>query len=229
VRELIVVAAWALAAPALAQTPAVAQVDAAAIHRFDPDGGSGVPLTKDVVRGYLTAPVTPPTDQEYRSAGARAHTAETARRVLLANETLFAPLWKEQAFELQDGSVRPMTADEKAVFSEVDAADAALATLNARRALADYSDSERAALADALCLLLDAGVRITDRSDGYRKDGDDWLWFDWEDGVIISSRKPEPQAEIALLRYELMQQRIDSAVAFRRRPKLSIKAIGGPF
>jgi hypothetical protein len=227
-RILMVAVACALAAPALAQTPAVDRVDAAAIFSFDPDGGSGIPLTKEVVRAYLAAPIAQPTEEQFRAARERARAAKTARRVLLANETLFAPQWEEEAFELQDGSVRPMTADEKVIFREVEEAEGALQALNARRALADYSQSERAAFADALCGLLDAGVRITDRSDGYRKDGDDWLWFDWEDGDIVASRSPDPQAEIALLRYELVRQRIASAIAVRRRA-LNVKTAGAPF
>ena len=71
IRALIAAVVCVAGAPALAQTPVVAQVDAAAIYQFDPDGGAGAPLTKEIIRAYLATPITRPTDEQYRSAGAR--------------------------------------------------------------------------------------------------------------------------------------------------------------
>jgi hypothetical protein len=228
-RLLFAATLFILATPTFAQTPAP-QVDAAAIYKFDPDGGSGIPLTKEIVRAYLAKPIAKPAEDEYRALGVRRKALQIAKRALLTGEALFAPLWEEEAFELQDGSVRPMTPEEKAVFQGLDEVEARMATLNAQRNLSGFSATERTTLSDALCRLLDAGIRFEHRSDGYRKDGADWVFFDWEDGAVVDSRPPDAQTEIALLRYELAMQQVSASSAMRWVDSQNFRMIvGKPF
>jgi hypothetical protein len=207
--------------PAFAQTPGVArpwtdQIDPAAILNFDPDGAAGIPLTADLVRNYLSTSIAAPTSAEKAALAARRREAEAAKKEILSNETLYAPLWTENAFELQDGSIRPMTVREKAVFNELDAVDAAEASDRAQRVLSMANETELTQLADALRHILKAGVRLAGRdTDGYRKVDANWIWVDFEDGAIVASRPASLQAENALLRYEVAQAQLSRGVGVR--------------
>jgi hypothetical protein len=233
--------ALALAAipPALAQTPrptpdmtpaqAQAQVDPAAIYNFNLDGGQGIPLTKDIIRSYLAAPIARPAPELTRAAHTRVRAAEAGRSAILAGDDLFTPLWEEQAFELQDGSIRPMTSVEKAAFAELDAAEATSRSLRAQTSLSLLPASSRGDYAEALCRLIDASVRFENRDDGYRKVDEDWTWFDWGDGHVVGSRPPTPQAEIALLRLELLKRNINEGIETRRNLPMIKQTSGLPF
>ncbi|HEV7691182.1 MAG TPA: hypothetical protein VGO52_10180 [Hyphomonadaceae bacterium] len=140
IRSVAIALALAAIPAALAQTPrqspamtsAQAQVDPAAIYNFDLDGGQGIPLTKDIIRSYLSAPIARPAPELTRAAYTRVRVAEAGRSAILSGDDLFTPLWEEQAFELQDGSIRPMTSVERAAFAELDAAEAASRSLRRR-------------------------------------------------------------------------------------------------
>ena len=215
--------------PAMTSAQAQAQVDPAAIYNFDLDGGQGIPLTKDIIRSYLSAPIARPAPELTRAAYTRVRAAEAARSAILAGDDLFTPLWEEQAFELQDGTIRPMTSIEKAAFAELDAAEAARQSLSAQASLSLLPASSRADYAEALCRLIDAGVRFENRDDGYRKVGEDWTWFDWEDGHVVGSRPATPQAEIALLRLELLKRNINDGIENRRNLPMIKQTSGLPF
>jgi hypothetical protein len=222
IRLSAIVLCLALAvAPAFAQTPAAPkpwtdQIDPAAIMSFDPDGAAGIPLRADLVRSYLGKPIAAPTPAEKATLRARRHEAEAAKKEILSGEDLYAPLWTENAFELKDGSIRPMTVREKAVFSELDAIDAAETSERAQYFLSLANEIERTRLADALTHMLEAGVRLAGRdTDGYRKVDTDWIWVDLEDGVIVASRPASLQAENALLRYEVAQAQLSRGIGVR--------------
>jgi hypothetical protein len=218
-----------VAAPALAQTPAAPkpwtdQIDPVAIMSFDPDGAAGIPLTADLVRSYLDKPIAASTAAEKAALADRRRVARAAKAVILSDEKLFAPLWEENAFELQDGSIRPMTLREKAVFAELDAVDAAAASDNAQLYLSLANENERVQLADAIIRMLNAGVRLAGpHSDGYRKVETGWLWLDFEDGVVVASRPASLEVENALLRYELARSQLSSGIALRRPPPVVLR------
>jgi hypothetical protein len=221
-RSLVVAAALLTVAPAVSQTPAPMpwsnEIDPAAIVNYDPDGAAGIPLTVENVHAYLSGPV--PRSrwlEENELTAARRVVAKQARADILSDPNLLTPLWTEQAFELQDGTVRPMTAREKAVFAEFDALEAIPMSQSAQQTLSRANESERAMLADAIVRLLKAGVRLSGRqTDGYRKVDGDWMFLDYEDGQLASSRLALPEVENALLRYELAKATMFSGAQVRR-------------
>jgi hypothetical protein len=217
-----------MALPATAQTPAQTpvptpapwsnEIDPAAILNFDPDGAAGIPLTVENVRAYLSGPI--PLSrwlEENELTSARRVVAKQARADILSDPNLRTPLWTEQAFELQDGTVRPMTARERAVFAELDAIEAIPMSRSAQQVLSRANEGERAMLADAIVRLLQARVRLSGRqTDGYRKVDSDWVFLDFEDGQLVSSRPALPEVENALLRYELAKATMFSGAQTRR-------------
>jgi hypothetical protein len=42
------------------------------------------------------------------------------------------------------------------------------------------------------------------------------IWFDWEDGHVVGSHPAPPQAEIAILRFELLKKTINEGIEVRR-------------
>ena len=208
IRTLMLLAAATLALPATAQTPIPTpwsnEIDPAAIYDFDPDGAAGIPLTVGNVRSYLSKPIPALPREAWSALGERTRAAREAKAEILASPDLLTPLWSENAFELQDGTVRPMTARELAVFTELDILEAAVRSSSARQALAAANETERAMLADALVRMLQAHVRFSGwQTDGYRKIDSGWLWLDYEDGQLVDSRPAAVEIENALLRYEL--------------------------
>lgn len=214
IRVLTLAVAAMLTLPAAAQAPTPSpwsnEIDPAAILNFDPDGAAGIPLTVENVRAYLSGPIPLSrwlADNELTAA--RRIVAKQARTDILSDPDLLTPLWTEQAFELQDGTVRPMTAREKAVFAELDAIEAIPLSQSAQRTLSHANEGERAMLADAVIRLLQARVRLSGRqTDGYRKVDNDWVFLDYEDGQLVSSHPASPEVENALLRYELAKATI---------------------
>jgi hypothetical protein len=208
-----------LAAPAFAQTPApwANQVDPRAIYEFDPDGAAGIPLTADLIRAYLAAPIKAPTAEQRAALDERRRAAKAAKAAILSDDNIFAPRWTENEFELQDGSIRPMTIREKAVFAELDAVAAGEASLRSQLYLSMANDTERAVLANALVRLLEAGVRLShDQSDGYVTDSNsEWLWIDFQDGQVVASHPPTIEVENALLRYDVARRTLASGISTR--------------
>lgn len=203
--------------PALAQI-APSQVDPEAVYNFDPSGGRGVPLTCDVVRAYLSKPVPRPSQgpEQLQVSSNRRNEAKAAKKAMLADPTIYAPLWEEQAFELKDGSVRPMTAFEKAALAELDALDAEGASRSAQYYLSFATEPVRVAYADGLCGLMQNGIRLAGLDYvGYRKIDNDWKnfggWRDGPDARTLIELPMTPEAEIALLRYEVARQKIELA------------------
>jgi hypothetical protein len=225
IRRLALAAAFAMVAlPATAQTPTATpapwsnEIDPAAILNFDPDGAAGIPLTVDNVRAYLSRPVLAPSRwlEENELTAARRVVARQARADILSDPNLRTPLWTEQAFELQDGAVRPMTARERAVFAELDAIAAIPMSQSARQTLSRANESERTMLADAVVRLLQAGVRLSVRqTDGYRKVDSNWVWLDFEGDQLVASRLATPEIENALLRYELAKAQLQNGPRVR--------------
>jgi hypothetical protein len=221
IRSLVFAVASMMALPATAQTPPPApwsnEIDPAAILNFDPDGAAGIPLTVENVRAYLSGPI--PLSrwlEENELTAARRVVAKQARADILSDPNLLTPLWTEQAFELQDGTVRPMTARERAVFAELDAIEAIPMSQSAQRVLSRANESERAMLADAIVRLLQADVRLSGRqTDGYRKVDGDWVLLAYEGGQLVSSRPALPEVENALLRYELAKAQLQNGARVR--------------
>lgn len=236
-RNLAIAAVLLLAAPALAQTPATPlaspwsnEIDPAAILNFDPDGAAGIPLTTENVRAYLSRPIPASSRwlEENELTAARRVVAKQARADILSDPNLLMPLWTEQAFELQDGTVRPMTTREKAVFAELDAIAAIPLSQSAQQTMSRANENERTMLADAVVRLLQAGVRLSGRqTDGYRKIDSNWMWLDFEDGQLVDSRLATTEVENALLRYELAKARLQSGIQTRQSAPTLFSA--GPF
>jgi hypothetical protein len=109
-----------------------------------------------------------------------------------------------------------MTSVEKATFAELDAAEAASRSLRAQTSLSYLGAGDRTAYAEALCRLIDAGVRFGEREDGYRRVDGNLIWFDWEDGHVVGSHPASPEAEIAILRFELVKRTINEGILVRR-------------
>ncbi len=149
-----------LASPAMAQAPVIAPeaVDPAAVYPFDPDGASGVALTPERVRAFLALPIPEPTKEQRQAVVQQQKEAHAARTKMLSDPAIYAPRWTENAFELQDGSTRPMTIQDLAVIEAMDAAAAAQKTLDAQRWLSVASQIEREAYADVLASLLEASI-----------------------------------------------------------------------
>jgi hypothetical protein len=188
-------------------------MDPAAILHFDPFGGAGPALTPSNVRAYLSGAIFRATTDEFAAGRARVTAAEEARRQVLADDSLYAPLWKEEAFALQDGRIRPMTQAEKAVFDEVEAAEEAQQSMSARNTLSILAPGQRMALADAVERMLEVGVHMAARDvDGYEKVDRDWFWTDYEDGRVVARIPADPIIESALLRYELVHASITQAM-----------------
>ena len=208
-------AALLLAMPAAAQpSQPVSLIDPYAITHFDPAGGNGIALTPDLVRAYLAKPVSRPTDAQISAASSRLRAAKAARDKTMDQDDIFAPLWDERAFELKDGSKRPMTDAEKAVFDELDAAQHQVDALNAANMLSYASESVRQTYAEALCGLLANGVTFASFDmKGYRKLDGDWRrfggWRDTPAGKEAIMLPVNDKTEIALLKYELAQHALD--------------------
>jgi hypothetical protein len=213
---------------------APSQVDPEAIYNFDPSGGRGVPLTCETVRAYLSKSIPKPSQgpEQLQVARNRRNEAKAAKTAMLADPTIYAPRWEEQAFELQDGSVRPMTEFEKATLAELDALDADSRSYSAQYSLSFATETVRHAYADALCGLMQNGIRFAGLDYvGYRRIDSDWKnfggWRDSPDGRTLIELPVTQEALIALLRYEVAHQQVELIRAERNAVRMVVTPTAG--